>query len=196
MANCQTCSGSFVLFFFIIVILLLRWLVLLPLSLKHLSVTERSLQKNIVSINELIHQKWMESIGRYQIYSITNKDSTGDKTITWAPLLYYRKLCAFSLFRERVGICWISFTYLVVSPSIEANKWVGPEAVEAHGTQNYVSVVCLVVMGDPASYESPEGLDSGICSKSCRLLRLTTCTDTYIISHCYATYLKYLPSLG
>jgi hypothetical protein len=68
-------------------------------------------------------------------------------------------------------------TYLIVSPSVEADKCVGPEAVHSHGAEQNVGVVGLVIVANPSSNESPEGLDSGISPESGGLLWLATCNN-------------------
>ena len=74
-------------------------------------------------------------------------------------------------------------TYLVVSASVESDKRVRPEAVESHGTENNVCVVGLVVVGNPASDESPERLDSWVSAESGSLLWLATYINAFPVSH-------------
>lgn len=50
-----------------------------------------------------------------------------------------------------------------------------PEVVDTHGAEQDVGVVSLVVMADPGSDESPEGLDSWVSSESRHFLWLSSC---------------------
>ena len=65
-------------------------------------------------------------------------------------------------------------TYLVVSVSVECDECLGPEGVHAEGAQYHVGVVSFMVVGDPASNESPEGLDAWISTPSSCLFWLAT----------------------
>ena len=77
--------------------------------------------------------------------------------------------------RSSLSPVTVFFTYLVVSPSVEADKCVGPEAIHSHGAEEHVGVVQLVIVANPSSNESPEGLDSGIGTESGGLLWLAAC---------------------
>ena len=79
--------------------------------------------------------------------------------------------------------CILLNTYLVVSASVESDERVRPEAVESHGAENNVCVVGLVVVANPSSDESPEGLDSWVRAHSGCLLWLATCINAFPVSH-------------
>jgi len=66
-------------------------------------------------------------------------------------------------------------TYLVVPVSVVANENLLPEVKDSEGTNNNPGIPELMVVGNPASDESPEGLVSGISTQSRHFLRLTTC---------------------
>ena len=50
-----------------------------------------------------------------------------------------------------------------------------PEVVDTHGAEQDVGVVSLVVMADPGSDGSPEGLDSWVSAESRHFLWLFSC---------------------
>lgn len=58
--------------------------------------------------------------------------------------------------------------------SVEGNQACGPEGVDSVCAEDNVSVVCFVVMADPASDESPEGLDAWVGTPSSDFLWLAT----------------------
>lgn len=65
-------------------------------------------------------------------------------------------------------------TYLVVFVSVECDECRGPEGVHAESAQYHVGVVCFMVVTDPASNKSPEGLDAWIGTPSSCLFWLAT----------------------
>ena len=69
----------------------------------------------------------------------------------------------------------IQLTYLIVSCSVEGDEGGGPEGVHTVGAQDHVRVVQLVVVRDPASNESPEGLHAWVGAEASDLLGLATC---------------------
>lgn len=65
-------------------------------------------------------------------------------------------------------------TYLVVLVSVVGDEGVGPEVVDAKGAHYHVGVVELMVVANPRSDESPEGLHPGVGAHSRCLLWLAT----------------------
>ena len=72
-------------------------------------------------------------------------------------------------------------TYLIVSVPIEGEQGSLPEVEDSVGAQDNVSVVQLVIMRNPASDESPEGLDSWVSAESSGLLWLATCNNMCMV---------------
>ena len=68
-----------------------------------------------------------------------------------------------------------------------------PEVVDTHGAEQDVGVVSLVVMADPGSDESPEGLDSWVSPKSRHFLWLSSCK---VHQESKNNLIWYLPSTG
>jgi len=66
-------------------------------------------------------------------------------------------------------------TYLVVLVSVVADENRVPEGEDSEGAHDDPGVPKLMVMGNPASNESPEGLIPWISTQSSHLLRLATC---------------------
>ena len=65
-------------------------------------------------------------------------------------------------------------TYLVIFVSVESNECLGPEGVYTECAEHNVSVIGFMIVSDPASNKSPEGLDAWVGAPSGCLFRLTT----------------------
>ena len=67
-----------------------------------------------------------------------------------------------------------------VSGSVVADHGVPPEVVEADGASHNIGVVELMVVADPGSDESPEGLDSWVSAESANFLWFSLYTIQHI----------------
>ena len=66
------------------------------------------------------------------------------------------------------------FTYVCISSSVVSYTHVPPEGVKTDGGEENIRVVSLMVMANPGSYESPEGLIGWVGTESADLLWLSS----------------------